>query len=317
MITPERDQELMQMAVDLAHRSRAEDDDRAHPKVGAVIAHPHSGEIISTGFRGQYTAGFHAEQEALIDVPDDVVRGAVVYSTLEPCTLRGKQMPCCQRLLDKGISEVVIGILDPNRDIRGRGWWKFEEQHIKVRNFHPVFVREIREMNEEFIDEQLGPGIMITEVQQGSGSPIEVTIEHRRQGEPIEVSAESREQRLIVRGTYRTRPQRGHRIRIFVKRGFIYWPQQEIDFDYEPDRRYWEAPAVWVKSSPEGEGNEILVADLSEDLLVATGHYSDVHATIGHLVKGNMGWVGLRMNPAPPGLSRLGSSITIKARLVS
>src|SRR5579862_2091354 len=160
MINGARDEELMRMAVDLSKRSRAEDDGRIHPRVGSVIAHP-NGEIISTGFRGRYTPGNHAEQEALIGLNEDVVAGAVVYSTLEPCTFRGNQTPCCLRLIDRGISEIVIGILDPNPDIRGRGWWKFEEHKIRVRNFAGELVEEIREMNQEFINYQLGPGLMV------------------------------------------------------------------------------------------------------------------------------------------------------------
>jgi diaminohydroxyphosphoribosylaminopyrimidine deaminase / 5-amino-6-(5-phosphoribosylamino)uracil reductase len=126
-IKRDRDIELMRKALELSRNSRAEDDGRIHPWVGAVIAHP-NGEIISTGYRGQHTVGNHAEQEALVGVREDVVAGAVVYSTLEPCTFRGKQTPCCLRLIDRAVSEVVVGILDPNPDIRGRGWWKFEER---------------------------------------------------------------------------------------------------------------------------------------------------------------------------------------------
>src|SRR5580704_8482587 len=111
MITEDKDQQLMRMAVNLARQSRAEGDGRIHPMVGAVIAYP-NGEVISTGFRGRYTPGNHAEQEALVGINEDVVAGAVVYSTLEPCTFRGKQTPCCLRLIDRAISEVVIGILD-------------------------------------------------------------------------------------------------------------------------------------------------------------------------------------------------------------
>src|SRR5262249_931526 len=152
MMSRERDRELMRLAVELSRRSQPEADGRVHPFVGAVIAHP-NGTILSTGYRGRHTPGHHAEQEALVGMSEDAVAGSVVYSTLEPCTYRGKQTPCCLRLLDRKVSEVVIGILDPNRDIRGRGWWKFEEHNIRVRNFDPEFVREIRAMNARFIDD--------------------------------------------------------------------------------------------------------------------------------------------------------------------
>ena|SRR5437773_1205297 len=110
MIERTRDRELMKLALGLSKRSRAEDDGRIHPFVGAVIAHP-NGSIISGGYRGRYTPGNHAEQEALIDIDEDVTAGTMVYTTLEPCTFRAKQMPCCHRLLDRRVSEVVIGIL--------------------------------------------------------------------------------------------------------------------------------------------------------------------------------------------------------------
>jgi pyrimidine deaminase RibD-like protein len=137
-----RDLELMKLAVELSRQSKAEHDGRVHPFVGAVIVNQ-NGVIISSGYRGKTTLGNHAEQEAMVGIADDVLKGAVVYTTLEPCTYRGKQTPCCLRLIDKGISEVVIGILDPNRDIRGRGWWKFMEHKIKLRTFAQNFVEEI------------------------------------------------------------------------------------------------------------------------------------------------------------------------------
>jgi pyrimidine deaminase RibD-like protein len=83
MISSARDEELMRIAVDLSKQSRAENDGRIHPMVGAVIAHP-NGQVISTGFRGRYTPGFHAEQEALVGINEDVVAGAVVYSSHVP-----------------------------------------------------------------------------------------------------------------------------------------------------------------------------------------------------------------------------------------
>jgi len=162
---PETDRSHMALAVKLSKLSRREDDGRIHPFVGAVIARP-TGEIVSRSFRGDHVPGYHAEQGALLNVDSGVLIGSTVYSTLEPCTSRGHQAPCCMRLLDAGVAEVVIGILDPNPDIRGQGWWKFEERGITVRNFHSDMVQEIRVLNKEFIDHQRGVGLMITAVQQ-------------------------------------------------------------------------------------------------------------------------------------------------------
>jgi pyrimidine deaminase RibD-like protein len=304
------DEEFMRRAVDLSRQSRAEEDGRIHPMVGAVIVHP-NGEIISSGYRGQYTAGNHAEQEALVGIPDDVVAGAVVYSTLEPCTFRGKQTPCCLRLIDRSVSEVVIGILDPNPDIRGRGWWKFEERGIKVRNFKPEFIKEIREMNREFINHQLGPGLMVTAIQPEGANEITITEDHRARRETPEV----RRGRISVRGTYRVRPSRGDSISMFVRFGRSYYPQAPIDFGFDHDNSMWLCPKVWLGYDGMGDlaDYEIIVARLSDDLNVATRHYS----TVNRFMKGKHNldaiWVGIEMDPEPPGFERL-ASLTLNVR---
>jgi pyrimidine deaminase RibD-like protein len=305
----DRDEELMRMAVELSKRSQAENDGRVHPCVGAVIAHP-NGEIISTGFRGQRTHGNHAEQEALFGIREDVVAGAVVYSTLEPCTFRGKQTPCCLRLIDRGVSEVVIGILDPNPDIRGRGWWKFEERGIRVRNFTQELVKDVREMNQEFIDHQLGPGLMVTAIQPDGADEIKVTEHHRAKHPTLEVPRG----RISVKGTYRVRPSRGESISMFVRFGDAYYPQHQIDFGFDHDNSLWRCPSVWL--GYEGMGDladyEIIIARLSDDLRVATRHYSTVNRVMENKGKSNV-WVGIEMDVEPPGFERL-TSLALSVR---
>ena len=136
----------------------------------------------------------------------------------------GKQTPCRLRLLDRQIAEVVIGIFDPNRDIRGRGWWKFEERGVKVRNFDFDLVQEIREMNAAFINDQLGLGLMITQIQPEGAEPIEVTPDHRMKRKILEVG----KYKNTIRGVYRVRPQPGDSIAMFVRRDRTYNPQAPI-----------------------------------------------------------------------------------------
>jgi pyrimidine deaminase RibD-like protein len=305
MISPARDKELMGLALDLSKQSRAESDGRVHPFVGAVIVNS-DGVIISNGHRGQHTPGNHAEQEALIGLRDDVVKNAIVYSTLEPCTFRGKQTPCCLRLIDKNISEVVIGILDPNRDIRGMGWWKFMEKGIRVRTFHKEFVEEIRTLNAAFIDDQLGPGLVVTEVQPVGSEAIAVSDDHRAGRASIQIKKTSH---IVVRGIYRTRPPEGHRIHLFVRRVTSYHPQAPINFRYDRDNRMWECPSASLQALPVGTANEIVLADLSDDLMVAVRHYSDVYSALEEKA-GLKAWVGIQMDPEPPGFKKL-AGVTI------
>jgi pyrimidine deaminase RibD-like protein len=306
MARTELDRSSMELAVALSRKSVSEDDGRIHPYVGAVVAHP-NGEQISTGYRGQYRPGNHAEQEAIHGIDPSVVSGSTVYSTLEPCTFRGNQTPCCLRLIDRGVAEVVIGILDPNPDIRGQGWWKFEEMGIEVRNFDADLVQQIRLLNQDFIDHQLGPGLMITAIQTEGGDAIEVTEHHRAKRQSLKVGTG----KVTIRGTYRVRPMPGERITLFVRRDRQYYPQAPIDFSFDKGNSLWQAPSAWINAGAAPVDNEIVIARLSEDLSIAIHNYAKVHDVIFAEYKTDR-WIGIELDHEPPGFERL-TSLTISA----
>ena len=80
------DRTFARLAIDEARKSVPEQDGRTHPKVGAVVVK--NGRVLSSGHRGE-VAGNHAEYIALEKkLADDVIAGATVYTTLEPCTTR-------------------------------------------------------------------------------------------------------------------------------------------------------------------------------------------------------------------------------------
>jgi pyrimidine deaminase RibD-like protein len=146
------DRDFAQMAIEEARKSVPEDA-RPHPKVGAVVVK--DGKILSTAYRGEKTKS-HAEYVALDEkLSDDVVAGATVYTTLEPCTTRKHpKIPCAQRLVDRRVSRVVIGMLDPNPDIRGRGEQLLSDAGIEVQLFPRGLRSQVEEMNREFIRAQ-------------------------------------------------------------------------------------------------------------------------------------------------------------------
>jgi len=113
------DRRFAQMAIEEALKSVSEDD-RPHPKVGAVVVK--GGRVLSKAHRGEIPK-CHAEYIALEQkLADDLVAGATVYTTLEPCTTRKHpKIPCAERLVERKVSRVIIGMLDPNPDIRGQG----------------------------------------------------------------------------------------------------------------------------------------------------------------------------------------------------
>jgi pyrimidine deaminase RibD-like protein len=308
MLKPEQDLAFMKKALELSRQCEPEDD-RVHPFVGAVIV-TQNGQVISTGYRGQpirgsdrRTTGDHAEQVALFGQRPDVLRGAIVYTTLEPCTLRGKEPSCCERLTKADVSEVVIGMLDPNRDIRGKGWWELEQRGIRVRYFDADIVQEIRRLNRDFIDYQFGVGLMITAIQAEGKPEIPVTADHRSKREVLELP----NGKLTIRGSYRVKPTRGDRIVLLVRRGNRYMPQQAINFDHDRANGIWQAPAAYVWGK--GTENELVIARISEDLEVAIQHYNTVHSVLKEEPKLDKiefnRWIALIMNTEPPGFERL------------
>ena len=101
-----------------------------NPMVGAVIVH--EGRILAEGYHAQY-GGAHAEVQALYQVPDPgLLPYSTMYVNLEPCTHHGKTPPCAGRLMEAGITEVVIGSLDPNPQVAGAGVHKLRQAGVRV-----------------------------------------------------------------------------------------------------------------------------------------------------------------------------------------
>lgn len=142
------DRQFMEMAIEEARRSIPEDT-RVHPKVGAIVVK--NGSILSAAHRGE-TLQCHAEYIALEKkLTDESVAGSTVYTTLEPCTTRKHpKIPCAHRLIERKVKCVVIGMLDPNPDIRGKGWQLLREAGIETRVFDHDLMQQVEELNREF-----------------------------------------------------------------------------------------------------------------------------------------------------------------------
>ncbi len=115
-----------------------------NPMVGAVIVK--DGEIIGTGYHERYGQA-HAERNALAACTGSA-QGATLYVTLEPCCHYGKTPPCTEAILDSGIQRVVVGAMDANPLVAGKGVALLQQHGIEVRT--GVLEAQCRKQNEVF-----------------------------------------------------------------------------------------------------------------------------------------------------------------------
>lgn len=116
-----------------------------NPAVGAVIVK--DGCAVGMGYT-QPAGSEHAEVIALRQAGDKA-QGATMYVTLEPCCHFGRTPPCTQAIIDAGISEVHIALLDPNPLVSGRGVSRLNERGIKTHI--GICQQEAYEVNEAYI----------------------------------------------------------------------------------------------------------------------------------------------------------------------
>jgi pyrimidine deaminase RibD-like protein len=144
--------EFMKQAVVVARSGTAEDT-RAHPRVGAVLVK--SGEVLATAYRGELSAGEHAEYTLLQrKVATLDLRNTTLFTTLEPCTSRNHpKKPCADWVIERGVRQVVVGMLDPNPTVYEQGVRRLRDAGTIVDFFPADLKDEVRADNELFIQQ--------------------------------------------------------------------------------------------------------------------------------------------------------------------
>ena len=103
---------------------------RPNPMVGAVIVY--NNKIIGEGFTSNYGSN-HAEVNAINSVKDQsLLEKSTLYVTLEPCSHFGKTPPCSNLIIHHNIPNVVIGCVDDNPEVAGKGIKKLMNSGCKV-----------------------------------------------------------------------------------------------------------------------------------------------------------------------------------------
>ncbi|MEA2010084.1 MAG: bifunctional diaminohydroxyphosphoribosylaminopyrimidine deaminase/5-amino-6-(5-phosphoribosylamino)uracil reductase RibD [Actinomycetota bacterium] len=120
-----RADELMRRAIGLTEGTLP----HPNPRVGAIVLTP-DGEVVAE--RAHIRAGSaHAEAAALVDA-GSAASGSTVVVTLEPCAHHGRTPPCTTALIEAGVSRVVVGTLDPDPRVAGKGVALLKDAGIEV-----------------------------------------------------------------------------------------------------------------------------------------------------------------------------------------
>ena len=138
-----------------------------NPMVGCVIVY--EDKIIGEGYHQQYGQA-HAEVNAINAVENkDLLKRSTLYVNLEPCSHHGKTPPCCDLIIQHKIPYVVIGSIDLNPAVTGRGIEKLLNAGIDVKT--GILEDKCKELNKRFFTyhEKKRPYIILKWAQTNDG----------------------------------------------------------------------------------------------------------------------------------------------------
>ncbi len=137
-----RDAFYMQQAIELSKNGMGFVN--PNPLVGAVIVKEN--RVVGKGWH-EYFGGPHAEVNAIREAGSET-EGATIYVTLEPCSHYGKTPPCSLAIIQSKFARVVVGSVDPNPLVAGKGIEMIRQAGIEVQS--GIMEKEVLELNEVF-----------------------------------------------------------------------------------------------------------------------------------------------------------------------
>ena len=123
-----------------------------NPMVGAVLVDA-NGTVLAEGWHERYGEG-HAEVNCFKKIQNSKFKiqnfkDCTLFVSLEPCSHYGKTPPCAKLIIEKGVGRVVVGMLDPNPLVAGKGVQLLRDAGIEV--VVGVLEKECRELNKRFL----------------------------------------------------------------------------------------------------------------------------------------------------------------------
>lgn len=137
---------FMQRCLDLALKGMGKV--APNPMVGAVLVY--GNRIIGEGYHEKYGQA-HAEVNCINSVAESdrhLISASTLYVSLEPCSHFGKTPPCTNLILANKIPKVVIGSMDPFKEVNGKGIAILREKGVEV--ICPVLETKTNWMNRRF-----------------------------------------------------------------------------------------------------------------------------------------------------------------------
>ena len=101
-----------------------------NPMVGSVLVYQN--KIIGEGWH-DHAGNPHAEVNAIQSIQNqDLLHLATLYVSLEPCSHYGKTPPCAALIIEKKIKKVIIGTVDCNEKVAGKGIEMLRNNGVEV-----------------------------------------------------------------------------------------------------------------------------------------------------------------------------------------
>jgi diaminohydroxyphosphoribosylaminopyrimidine deaminase/5-amino-6-(5-phosphoribosylamino)uracil reductase len=212
---------FMQRCIELASNGKGKV--APNPMVGAVIVH--NNIIIGEGLHKAFGQA-HAEVNAIRSVKDKtLLQNSTLYVNLEPCSHLGKTPPCSDFINENNIPRVVIGTIDPNSFVSGKGIEKLRNHRVDV--LVGILEKECRSLNRRFFTfhTQKRPYIILKWAQTRDGFIDKI----RKPNEPIGINWISNQLSRVLVHKWRTQEQ-----------GLLVGTNTVLQDNPKLNVRYWE-----------------------------------------------------------------------------